>query len=483
MTAPKPQFSKLPPLHFALSLISEFAPNSAEALAEFSELYSGKSAPPSGYLNDVAVWQMDFDQGGAGQTEDARISFQSDRISFRDNERGVISQIKTTDAIRALPGVEKAGLTQSELRLALMLAAGLTLQEAAALDGTAYQTKRTQLKSVFGKTGHAKQHTLAGEIGSELASFFEKFHRAKEDTTFHWRRYAKFLPQGVRAGMLFDRDGEAVPYLEYGPSDGAVTFVLHPFIFPRLEPRDVSFALQSKRRFIFPIRPGALGRNSQETETWSAYVADCVQELALCFDTFATGPADIVALVSSGPIGAKFAESYPTRVAKLSFAATCYPPGFAGHAQSGFWSNVMELLSQDNYLGHSTVKFVGSLASQPDLFKQGILSSYQKNELDQTLIKRELQEDRLERVMFATLESYRSIAHDFKGLAEFDWSIVAQLPCRTMFIHGRQDEIHDFERLEHLVEAVNAEGLFLVKGASQWTEGDALRGLLAVSAG
>ena len=477
----RPNLTVLPPLQFALSLISDIAPNASEALPEFSRLYAGKTNPPSGYLNEVAVWQEPLSEADRSLDDEPRISFQSDRISFTDFGRKTVLQIKASDAERALPDLAKAGLTNSELRLAIVLSSGLTLQEAAAQDGTSYQTKRTQLKSVFSKTGHAKQHALAASVGSELATFFEKFHRAKEETAFQWRSYAKFLPSGVRAGILYDPAGDAVPYLDYGPADGDVTFVLHPFIFPRLETEDVTFAAEQGRRFIYPIRPGVLGRPSPETYDWGEHIEACVNELALCFETFSSDKSQIVALVSSAPIAAHFAKAHPEKVSSISFAATCYPPGFAGDGQSGFWSSIMQLLAMDNYLGHSTVQFVGALAVEPDLFKQGILTTYEKNDTDQDLIHRELREDRVERLMFATLESYRSIAHDFKGLFEFDWNSLSSLKTTTRFVHGGADRIHDLEVLNRFAASVAEEGLSLVPDVSQWTEGASLRSLLRVA--
>lgn len=138
----------------------------------------------------------------------------------------------------------------------------------------------------------------------------------------------------------------------------------------------------------------------------------------------------------------------------------------------------MELLSKDNYLGHTTVQFVGSLASQPELFKQGILSSYQKNEIDQELILRELEADRLERVMFATLESYRSIAHDFKGLVEFHWESVSKSEFTKKFVHGAADRIHDLDLLSELAKAIAQSDILLVPHVGQWTEGNSHRRLL-----
>jgi len=52
------------------------------------------------------------------------------------------------------------GLTPSESRLAVRLASGLSLREAAQALGISYQTVRTKLKFVFQKTGVRRQAEL-----------------------------------------------------------------------------------------------------------------------------------------------------------------------------------------------------------------------------------------------------------------------------------------------------------------------------------
>jgi len=56
------------------------------------------------------------------------------------------------------------GLTPSEARLALRLVTGKTLRSAAAELHISYETARTQLKRIFGKTGTCRQAELVVAI-------------------------------------------------------------------------------------------------------------------------------------------------------------------------------------------------------------------------------------------------------------------------------------------------------------------------------
>jgi DNA-binding CsgD family transcriptional regulator len=60
---------------------------------------------------------------------------------------------------------ELYGLTQSEARLASQIAAGVSLSDAANCIGVSRETVRTQLKSIFQKTGTRKQSDLIRLIG------------------------------------------------------------------------------------------------------------------------------------------------------------------------------------------------------------------------------------------------------------------------------------------------------------------------------
>jgi DNA-binding CsgD family transcriptional regulator len=63
------------------------------------------------------------------------------------------------------------GLTQAEARLALHLVAGETLRSAEAKLSITYETARTHLKNIFGKTGTCRQAELVIVIATALPEF------------------------------------------------------------------------------------------------------------------------------------------------------------------------------------------------------------------------------------------------------------------------------------------------------------------------
>jgi DNA-binding CsgD family transcriptional regulator len=70
------------------------------------------------------------------------------------------------------------GLTPAEARLALHLVAGETLRSAEAKLGITYETARTHLKNIFGKTGTCRQAELVVVIVTALPACVR--HGSKE---------------------------------------------------------------------------------------------------------------------------------------------------------------------------------------------------------------------------------------------------------------------------------------------------------------
>ena len=70
------------------------------------------------------------------------------------------------------------GLTPSEARLALHLVIGETLRSAAAELHISYETARTQLKSIFGKTGTCRQAELVVVIVTAFPDCLEAVPQA-----------------------------------------------------------------------------------------------------------------------------------------------------------------------------------------------------------------------------------------------------------------------------------------------------------------
>jgi DNA-binding CsgD family transcriptional regulator len=75
----------------------------------------------------------------------------------------VTVSVRDPDKVRSAPArLYQAlyGLTRAEARLAALIAEGRSLTEAAAMNGVTRETVRSQLKSVFQKTGANRQTEL-----------------------------------------------------------------------------------------------------------------------------------------------------------------------------------------------------------------------------------------------------------------------------------------------------------------------------------
>ena len=97
------------------------------------------------------------------------------RVQLRGGSRDVPSQTVAGDLMNeSIGALHRAfALTPCEARLALHLVTGETLRSAAAELHISYETARTQLKSIFSKTGTSRQAELVGLIVTAFPVFLK----------------------------------------------------------------------------------------------------------------------------------------------------------------------------------------------------------------------------------------------------------------------------------------------------------------------
>ncbi len=215
------------------------------------------------------------------------------------------------------------GLTAAERRVAYHLAAGLSLREAAALDGVSFETKRTHLKSLSGKLQCGGQTDLVRLILGQL------FHVMSVTQSESWfageaeRFVARYLARDVRLNMRRMPNGRLVRTLECGPLEGTPVFVVHGMMFPTIL-FDIGRHLKAASvRFIIPVRRGYLERLALDMSGVGAdLIEQTWQDLTQLIESESDGPALVLGQSYGGVIALRFAARHPRHVARLMLLST-----------------------------------------------------------------------------------------------------------------------------------------------------------------
>ncbi len=239
----------------------------------------------------------------------APVSWEADQPAaalFMNIELGVFDRLSASL-------VDEFDLTRSEAEVTSHLAQGLSIEEIASRKGASISTVRTQIKSVFAKTGTKRQGELVSLVLNGPAL---------------WLRLARGRDvDPVDEGHGPDRllhldDGRLLSFADYGPVEGQPVFLFHHLIGSRKEkPIDDGLLDRLGIRLIVPERPG-VGRSSSMEERRLADCADDIRQLA---DHLALDRFHVLGFSSGGPHAAACTAFLEDRVVGLGLAASLMP--------------------------------------------------------------------------------------------------------------------------------------------------------------
>ncbi|MDH5183715.1 MAG: alpha/beta fold hydrolase [Gammaproteobacteria bacterium] len=168
------------------------------------------------------------------------------------------------------------GLTPAESRLAISLVKGATLDESSEAFSVSRHTLRTQLKSIYAKTGCRRQAELMVKILTSPAILTSQ----ESETALPAIALEEnlLLTQQRLSQSVFLKDGRRLSYAEYGPSNGAPVIFMHSIAGSRLQiPEDEEILYDKGIRLLVPERPGIGLSDAKKKRTildWSEDVAE-----------------------------------------------------------------------------------------------------------------------------------------------------------------------------------------------------------------
>lgn len=202
-------------------------------------------------------------------------------------------------------------LTHAEARLANQLVKLGAVDQVAAELNISINTARTQLKSIYRKTGTTRQSELLFQLLTSVANYVDVESNDQKNTPpSSMNDVVSFRDKRV----LGLSDNRELYYYDIGSKRGKPVLFCHGFLSPDLElSLCPDFGKESGIRWIVPFRPGYGGSSIKENSTTSDWINDITQLLnKLDIDTFSVLGFSIGSLYA-----VNLASKLPTKIVSI----------------------------------------------------------------------------------------------------------------------------------------------------------------------
>ncbi len=211
-------------------------------------------------------------------------------------------------------------MTDTETKIAVLLASGRQIPEIAKSRKTSIATIRTHIKRIKKKTNArdiaAIVRLLCGvSAGILVSSQFSQSTTTSDETSN--------LPRSEHQIIL--RDGRKMVYLEQGNPNGHPVMLLHNMPYGSVLPTAAIWAAKRMNlRFICPYRPGIGESDPLPNLSGNALLNSVAADMYELLDELKIAKANLLGVVIGSVYALRFARLYPKRVSGL-FAVTRAP--------------------------------------------------------------------------------------------------------------------------------------------------------------
>lgn len=273
---------------------------------------------------------------------------------------------------------ELYGLTPAELRLCEQLGQGRSLKEAAEYSGTAHETNRTHLKSIFSKMGINRQTELVRIVTqiSAAASVYDATRRSElatlpeQSNSIRRTHTAFFRTRGQRK----------ICYSVYGDPNGEPYLFFHHSLGCRILPEQMIQDAKRAGVLLYTIdRPG-YGDSEKFDRLSAEALAHCIEDF---LDTQGIQEINAIALAISGRLTLEALPLIKGRIRRLdlfSFRGN-QPP----HDPANIWNHFIYLLVKNSRQVGPMVRLLKAAFSRDTVIKN-MQSAYGTSKADRLFI-------------------------------------------------------------------------------------------------
>ena len=368
-----------------------------------------------------------------------------------------------------------AHITPAERKALLQSLSGISLKDAASLDSVSYETKKTQLKSVFQKTQLPKQQTLSNFLITHLTldiatqSTKRSVNAESDEMFFHY--VDTYMGSYVRASVVQESARNRFRVIEIGDPAGMPVVCIHHLGIINFSEEEISEIYRQRLRLICPLRHGALGPGDPKV-TSANHMEHAISGIDLAVSLTGQRESIVVSMLSGCLYAINYLEKYQDKVSKLIMLGASYKPPAELNSTSRFKKNLHELAVERERTLELTVSTLLESIDQPEALKKVMKESTNNCDADnETIEDLFADENQVHAMRYRLRHSPLSIVEDLKIQAHIGWAPLQSVKTKVHFIHGSEDELIPVENIRQLVDKKEGTKLHIVEGAGNWIFG------------
>ncbi len=388
--------------------------------------------------------------------------FKAHEIRMRSQDESLIlfSRIKEVSRIIAVNHVflthmlrdiyPEVDLSNAEMNLLVQLLCGQSLREAAAQDGVAYETKRSQLKSLTAKTGMRMQSevvrvTLASLMSYVLDAFGARPGKAATSTVDEKAFLDLYYPDTFRFHEIAMDRNRVLRVADAGPILGTPVVYAHSQTLPPSGQIRNEWLYATNTRLLIPFRNGFLQGTSHPFSP-EDHIARSADEIGDTIRLFCNGSARLVAQSTGVPYALRSVLSEPALTREFTIAAAAHLGSYTSGNVNQFVAAIRKLAMNSTFVLDKTYDQYLKRMSTPAGFHRLLYSTYKDSPSDVCIFDAMIENPMEYSWLFQTYRLSRwSVIHDI-AIGNMDvWAGVEAVEVPVAFLHGSEDSINPVE--------------------------------------
>jgi len=375
-------------------------------------------------------------------------------------------------------------ITPAERKALLQSLSGISLKYAASLDNVSYETKKSQLKSVFQKTQLPKQQALSNFLITHLTldiatkSTRRSANAESDEMFFHY--VDTYMGSYVRASVVQESANKRFRVIEIGDPAGVPVVCVHHLGIINFSEEEISEIYRKGIRLICPLRHGALGPGDPKVAS-AEHMEHAIAGIDLAVSLTGSQQAIVVSMLSGCLYAISYLERFNHKIGKLIMLGAAYKPPVELKSTSTFKKNLHNLAVERERTLELTVSTLLENIDQPGTLEKVMKESHNNSDADnQTIDELFSDESQVHAMRHRLRYSPLSIVEDLKIQSSNNWEPLEHIETRIHFIHGSEDGLISIDNIRRLVDQKESWTLHTVKGAGNWIFGKYTRQSMSI---